>query len=408
MASMISEAEVDGEFYLCDIMSSGFPCNENTTIPLPTFNAFKAFKVSALAVMIIFSTIGNGIAIAVTCKIRGRRKSTVTTLILNLALVDLVVTYCHMLFHMIWYATDAWHGGEALCKIAKFFSSFGLFASSFITVDVALDRCLAVLRPLGQRQRPFLIKVLILSSYFVAVLFSIPQLIIFRLEHWPYDPDVDYWQCVSSSAFPRVYSAIYTTLVIMAQFTFPLLIMFVAYGLIFHKVRQKIVMKETSENLSEMRQARSKLFLRAQRRTVRMAVAIFTVFAINWFPYAFFSMWYLWFSPDSLHPYVFEVSFLFALSNSCFNPIIYGACNVRYCNKICACLGLRPSVKSMDTSHSDGRSNNKTTMYSVRWQSSKSANNTTKMGNRNNNKDTKWGRTQPTPPEKQQMITTTT
>ena len=106
---------------------------------------------------------------------RRLRRSCPHQLVLNLAAADLLVTYCHMLVHAIWYATDAWRGGEALCKVAKFFSSFGLFASSFITVDVALDRCLAVLRPLGQRQRPFLIKILILNSYFLAALFSVPQ-----------------------------------------------------------------------------------------------------------------------------------------------------------------------------------------------------------------------------------------
>lgn len=164
---------------------------------------------------------------------------------------------------------------------------------------------------------------------------------------------------------------------------------------------------ENSENLSEMRQARSKLFLRAQRRTVRMAVAIFTVFAINWLPYAFFSLWYVWFPVPLDHMYVFEVAFMFGLSNSCFNPLIYGACNVRYCHKICACLGFRSSAKSgVETSHSDR--SNKTTMYSVRWQSSKAGNNT-KLGGKNNNKDNSWTKgTATVPPEKQQMITTTT
>ncbi len=171
----LKDTSDESEFYLCDLLSSAMPCDANTTIPLPEFTPFTAFKVGVLALMILFSTVGNCIAIVVTCKIRGRRKSTVTTLILNLAVSDLIVTYCHMLVYLIWYSTDAWLGGEGLCKIAKFFSNFGLFASSFITVDVGLDRCLAVLRPLGHRQRPFHIKMMIITSYMVAFLFSIPQ-----------------------------------------------------------------------------------------------------------------------------------------------------------------------------------------------------------------------------------------
>ena len=42
-----SESESDGEFYLCDLMSDSAPCDENTTVQLPAFDSFKAFKVSA-------------------------------------------------------------------------------------------------------------------------------------------------------------------------------------------------------------------------------------------------------------------------------------------------------------------------------------------------------------------------
>lgn len=139
----------------------------------------QIMKVVILLVMVVLSTIGNGAAVLVSLHLRRRQKSTVTTLVLNLSTADLIVTYLHMLPQAIWYITIQWLGGNFMCKLLKFFSSFGLFASSFLTVDISVDRCLAVVNPLGKSNRGTHMKILIMLSYVFAVLFSTPQVRIY-------------------------------------------------------------------------------------------------------------------------------------------------------------------------------------------------------------------------------------
>ena len=115
-----------------------------------------------------------------------------------------------------------------------------------------------------------------------------------------------------------------------------------------------------SDNLSE---ARSRLFLRAQQRTIRMAAAIFAVFIINWAPYSVGTLWYLWVPGDHADQHLlFEILFNFGVSNSCFNPLIYGACNVQHVNYLLRCCG----IKAGDDMNTTQGSDRKTSTYYVR------------------------------------------
>ena len=152
----------------------------------PVFTRKDLIRVLIMSVLVVLSTIGNGAAVLITLHLRRRRKSTVTTLILNLAITDLMVTYLHMMPQLIWYCTVQWLAGNIMCKVMKFFSSFGLFASSFLTVDISLDRCLAVVNPLGKSNRGLHMRILIGLSYVFAAIFSIPQVRYFSIVSLPW------------------------------------------------------------------------------------------------------------------------------------------------------------------------------------------------------------------------------
>lgn len=70
---------------------------------------------------------------------------------------------------------------------------------------------------------------------------------------------------------------------------------------------------------------------RAKRRTLRMTITIVIVFVVCWTPFYIMSMWY-WFDPDSAKKVDQRIQkglFLFACTNSCMNPIVYGIYNIR-------------------------------------------------------------------------------
>ncbi|XP_071497233.1 gonadotropin-releasing hormone receptor-like [Diadema antillarum] len=337
---------------------------------IPTVDGLSLGKVLALCVMIVVSTIGNVATVVITCRLRRRRKSTVTLLVLHLAISDLLVTYTHMLPHAIWYAVIQWYGGDFLCKLVKFFSSFGLFLSSFLTVDISLDHCMAVFYPLAKTQRPRKAKIMIIMSYVFAAFFSIPQMPLFYSERAPFQ--VVFYQCVTIRKLTLLGGKIYTTLVLFVQVVAPLNIMFAAYIAIFIKIRREsfkgLSVSDAEDNISQQRKARSRLFMRAQHRTLRMIITIFLAFVLNWTPYVLATMIYIWNQsehPDKMgHRVAYEVAFLFGLSNSCFNPLVYGCCNLHYFDSMCAscCAIFIGRLEASQSGHDQ-----KTSTYIMRW-----------------------------------------
>ncbi|XP_041463800.1 gonadotropin-releasing hormone receptor-like [Lytechinus variegatus] len=173
--SPTSTEQLDRQFSTMDDTSESWSWGNGSAHFYPSVDGVILGKIVALVIMIIISTIGNVATVMITSRLRRRRKSTVTLLVLHLAIADLLVTYTHMLPHAIWYSVIKWYGGDFLCRIVKFFSSFGLFLSSFLTVDISLDHCMAVFYPLAKTQRPRKAKFMIIMSYIFATFFSIPQ-----------------------------------------------------------------------------------------------------------------------------------------------------------------------------------------------------------------------------------------
>jgi len=65
---------------------------------------------------------------------------------------------------------------------------------------------------------------------------------------------------------------------------------------------------------------------RAKIRTIKMTIVIVATFFLCWTPYNVMSLWY-WFDKESailVDQRVQKVLFLFACTNSCVNPLIYG------------------------------------------------------------------------------------
>lgn len=69
---------------------------------------------------------------------------------------------------------------------------------------------------------------------------------------------------------------------------------------------------------------------RAKKKTLWMTITIVIVFFVCWTPYHIICLWY-WVDKDAvlnLDPRVLSSLFLFACTNSCMNPIVYGLFNI--------------------------------------------------------------------------------
>lgn len=84
------------------------------------------------------------------------------------------------------------------------------------------------------------------------------------------------------------------------------------------------------ESTDVFRRSNDDVLSRAKRKTLRMTITIVIVFIVCWTPYYVMSVWY-WLDRDTalqVDQKVQKGLFLFACTNSCMNPVVYGLFNL--------------------------------------------------------------------------------
>ncbi len=141
---------------------------------MPEFNDMSLIKTIVLSAMFVVSLVGNTATVIQMFRMR-RRRSTINTLILHLAVADLVVTFFCNVTDAVWASTVQWLAGNFMCKSVKFLQVFGLYLSTYIIVIISIDRCYAILDPMSRNSAPKRVRLLIGLAWLFSVLFSVPQ-----------------------------------------------------------------------------------------------------------------------------------------------------------------------------------------------------------------------------------------
>nr|XP_015915126.2 tachykinin-like peptides receptor 86C [Parasteatoda tepidariorum] len=93
--------------------------------------------------------------------------------------------------------------------------------------------------------------------------------------------------------------------------------------------------------------------IKSKQRVVHMLVAVMLLFAICWLPYHIYFL-YIYYNSDVVHTHFIQHVYLaiywLAMSNSCYNPIVYYIMNARFRNYfrkvVCIC---NPNAQSSDS-----------------------------------------------------------
>ncbi|KAG7204844.1 hypothetical protein KM043_005246 [Ampulex compressa] len=116
----------------------------------PRLTSAMYFKAVVLAILSILSFAANVATIYSVTRNRRRQHSwsAIYTLILHLALADLLVTVFCIAGEAAWSYTVAWIWGNVACKMFKFLQVFSLYLSTFVLVLIGVDRFVAVRYPM--------------------------------------------------------------------------------------------------------------------------------------------------------------------------------------------------------------------------------------------------------------------
>nr|QHC34064.1 gonadotropin releasing hormone receptor 1/adipokinetic hormone receptor 1 [Platynereis dumerilii] len=313
------------------------PCelsSENCTdIPREmTFNDDSLVSVITYTILFFIAAVGNLMVFIALFRNRHRR-SRVNLFIMHLAIADLMVTFIMLPNEIGWHITVNWTAGDVGCRILMFFRTFGFYLSSFILVAISLDRyySISTLRSITRARRRS--QVMIAIAWILSAVASIPQSIIFHEERHPMYP----WfkQCVTFNFFPSVaHERAYNMFNILAVYVVPLGFIIVTYSLVLWRISNR-KLEVSGHHHSQVMIAECSLRIhqsvgnpieRAKNRTLKMTVVIVCVFIMCWTPYIVMLAWACIDrnSAASVNPKFTRFLFIFAVSNSCMNPFIYG------------------------------------------------------------------------------------
>ncbi|ODM93483.1 Gonadotropin-releasing hormone II receptor [Orchesella cincta] len=298
-----------------------------TQRPVPIdmqFNDGHQLAIILYSLLMILSAAGNitVFSVIVRLSLKGRL-SRINLFLLHLTVADLLVTFLIMPLEIGWNSTVSWKAGDEMCRIMSFFRIFGLYLSGFVLMCISLDRYFAIVTPFGTSDANRRAKIMLVFAWFASAVFSVPQVFIFHVETHPEFPWFE--QCVTFNFFPGPgVELAYNFFGFFFLYVLPLIVIIFCYFRILYEIHEANKGKR-NEDENHTRSNRGTLG-RAKIRTLKMTLIMVATFCLCWTPYNVMSLWY-WFDKESARAVDQKIQkglFLFACTNSCFNPVIYG------------------------------------------------------------------------------------
>ena len=238
-------------------------------------SALKIGQTIGYSLILGFSLFGNSIIGLTVCKTPNLRKP-INYLIANMAISDMLLPFFTIPLRLSAeiHSGGSWPTGgllgQALCKLAIYFTHVSFGVSSQSLVLIALDRYVAVVFPL---RSPFISRKLfpffILATWVVALAFFAPYMIVAKVDEGTQGTVCYFdWYGTFEGSWPieNHYITVYTA------FSFiPAVLLVILYSIILIKLKLQAPPGEEMTNATKQRE-------RKNRNVLRMAIAIVLAF----------------------------------------------------------------------------------------------------------------------------------
>ena len=176
-----SDSNVNSFAFYNDINGTNFSLIENdsssnmnniTDFSDLQFNERHLNQIITYAVLMVLGIIGN---VGVVISLHRRRTGPEKLLLLHLAIADLQVVLFLIPMEIGWRITTRWIGGDLACRLCMMCRAFPLYLSSLLVVSISIDRYVAVIYPLKNARADTRVKALIVTSWCLSFISSLPQ-----------------------------------------------------------------------------------------------------------------------------------------------------------------------------------------------------------------------------------------
>ncbi|XP_059813442.1 C-X-C chemokine receptor type 3-like [Hypanus sabinus] len=302
-----------GEYDDLSDLTSAEPC-----LPVVAQRFLRIFAPVLYSVVLLLGVAGNGMVVVVISRCRGPRRTATDTFLLQLAVADLLLALT-----LPFWAAEAlvgWYFGTVLCKLVGAVFALNLYSGLLLLVCISFDRYLAIVHAVHmyKRRRPAYLHAACLTVWALCALLAAVDLAFRDVFDSKYLNGT-----VCTYVFPAQNAdgwklALRLTHQVLG-FCLPVAVMVYCYGSIFKTV--------------------CGVQLAQRQRTLRVVVAVVTVFLGCWTPYHVVLFLDTLQGLGALSDACDLISALdigrpvtqgLGLAHSCLNPLIYALIGVRF------------------------------------------------------------------------------
>lgn len=160
--------------YINSTIVSNLSNESQYTLDLLTFTHESRVEAIVYGILFLLAAAGN-VPVLINLIRNRHRKSRIQTMILHLAIADLLVTFVMIPLEIAWRITVEWIAGDVACRIMLFLRAFGPYLSSMVLVCISLDRYSAIVHPLRVNDAQRRAKIMLCFAWAISFVCSVPQ-----------------------------------------------------------------------------------------------------------------------------------------------------------------------------------------------------------------------------------------
>ncbi|XP_063984009.1 neuromedin-K receptor isoform X1 [Diachasmimorpha longicaudata] len=276
----------------------------------------------------VLAVAGNSLVMWIVATSR-RMQSVTNCFIANLALADIVIGLFAIPFQFQAALLQRWNLPYFMCAFCPFVQVLCVNVSVFTLTAIAVDRHRAILKPLSARPSKLRAKIIIAGIWIVSGALAAPMAAALRVILVP-----------ESSAGGRSHSKPFCQNVNMSErsmLTYRALLGFLQYltpltiiSCVYARMALKLWGSRAPGNAQDSRDAN---LMKNKKKVIKMLVIVVALFAVCWLPLQTYNVLQYTYSQINEYRYINIIWFCcdwLAMSNSCYNPFIYGIYNEKF------------------------------------------------------------------------------
>lgn len=279
--------------------------------------------------------------VIITLLQKKNRNSRLHFFILHLAIADLLVGVVLVLGDAIVSSmSDAWYGGDFVCKLWKYVCVVVAIASNNLLIGLSVDRFLAIAYPMMIFKRGSILdRSLVIGAWIISALLSSINLRYSVGQNGTYEEGGG---CILD--LPSDWWKPYLVIVTVAIYVLPLIVILTCYTgicvVVWRKWKQGMQLSELTKlkgettRLKTQTKGRAVGYLpRAKIQSIKMTVAVCLAFVFSWTPYFVITLMDV-FEVKSIEARLNMVLMKLYPINSVVNPIIFILFNIKMFVKV--------------------------------------------------------------------------